>query len=190
MDTALQLSPGRLHLIVAPPALGLQLANTFIVRLALVGRVRVLDGGNHFEAHRIARLLRRQTSDLYAALERIQVQRAFTCHQMLAMLVHSATSPEPLLVLDMLSTFYDESAPQMERARLLEHSLGQLRRLSSIAPVAVSLPLSPPADIARQGAAPDRAVFLYSQAMERLETIADQVWRFETPPLQVQPRLL
>jgi len=187
METALQLSPGQLHLVIAPPALGHQLTNTFIVRLALAGQVRVLDGGNHFEAHHIARLLRRRTSELYAALGRIQVQRAFTCHQMLAMLIHSSTSPEPLLVLDMLSTFYDESAPQMERMRLLEHSLGQLRRLSSIAPVAVSVPPSPPAHRAGPGSPAPSAEC--ASFLERLEAAADQVWRFEIPAAQVQPRL-
>jgi len=180
METALQLSPGQLHLVIAPPALGHQLTNTFIVRLALAGQVRVLDGGNHFEAHHIARLLRRRTSELYAALGRIQVQRAFTCYQMLAMLIHSSTNNEPLVVLDLLATFYDENAPKMERLRLLEHSLGQLRRLSSIATVLISSP--PPPTISPGLDAP-------TEFLERLEAAADQVWRFEAPPVQVQERL-
>jgi hypothetical protein len=189
-ETALQLSPGQLNLVVAPRALGRQLNSEMIVQLALAppknsvkngrGAVRVVDGGNCFDARGIARLLRRQTSELYAALERIQVQRAFTCYQMLAMLIHSSTNSEPLLVLDMLATFYDESVSKMERLRLLEHSLGQLRRLSSIATVVVSAP--PPPVVAPGQAAP-------GEFLERLAAAADQVVRFETPPEPEQSRL-
>ncbi len=47
-------------------------------QLAVQGAVRVLDGGNVFQAFPIARLVRSRTADLDAALDRIQVARAFT----------------------------------------------------------------------------------------------------------------
>jgi len=186
-ETALQLSPGRLHLLIAPRSLGRQMNSAMIARIALShslcppgSGVRVVDGGNCFDARSIARLLRRQTSELYAALERIRVQRAFTCYQMLTMLIHSSTNNEPLVVLDLLATFYDENASKMERLRLLEHSLGQLRRLSSIATVLISSP--PPPSISPGLDAP-------TEFLERLEAAADQVWRFEAPPVPAQERL-
>jgi hypothetical protein len=203
-ETALQLSPGRLHLIVAPRSLGKPINSSLIARLALsepLGPrtdpsraalrprdyvVRVVDGGNCFDARGIARLLRRQTADLYAALERIQVQRAFTFYQLLAMLVHSSTNAHPLLVLDMLSTIYDENAPVMERLRLLDHSLGQLRRLSSIAPVVVS---TPPQPSGWMPTAANPAQAAPPEFLERLEAAADQVWRFEAPSEPLQERL-
>jgi hypothetical protein len=45
-----------------------------------------MDGGNRFDAHQIARYIRRQSSQLDAILGRIAIARAFTCYQMAALL--------------------------------------------------------------------------------------------------------
>jgi hypothetical protein len=175
MDASIQLHPGQLYLILAPRSAGRKLANAFIARLALAGEVRVLDGGNLFDFHTIARSVRRETYELEAALERICVARAFTCYQMVALLVQTPTSQAPTLVLDLLSTFYDENVPLLERLRLLEQSLAQLRRLSQPAPVVVSAAGSP--------ADPS------GELLARLETEADHVLRLEPPVQVVQERL-
>jgi hypothetical protein len=181
MEISLQLTPGKLHLVIAPGSVNRQLANTFIARLGAAGVVRVLDGGNRFDAHGIARAVRRQTSDLYAALERIWIARAFTCYQMLALLAQIPTGPEPVLVLDLLSTFYDESVPEAERRRLLVEGLAHLQRLGRQAAVAVTAtPLVQPGPAGRP---------LPVDFLARLEAAAEQVWRFETPAPQEQLRL-
>ena len=72
---------------------------------ALRGPVTVLDGGNRFNAYLVARGARGQTE----LLERITVSRAFTCYQMLTLLETTHPLPRPILILDLLNTYYDES---------------------------------------------------------------------------------
>ena len=159
------LYPARLHLMVLPRPLRRQVTNTTIAHLALRSPLRVLDGGNHFDAHGIARDLRRKTHHLKPALERIQVARAFTCYQVISLLGDSALVTLPTLVLDLLTTFYDENVALPERLRLLQLCLEQLRRLSRLAPVIVT---STP-----------RLEGQADELLERLEAGADQTWRFE-----------
>ena len=66
-------------------------------QLALHGAVRILDAGNQSNVYPIAQRLRRSTVDVNAALRRIQVQRAFTCYQVAALLVEAqpATTADP-----------------------------------------------------------------------------------------------
>ena len=170
METSLELRPGRLYLVLAPRQPGRRVMTEFTARLALAGEVRVLDAGNWFEAHAIARLVRRQTADLEAALERVRVARAFTCYQVVTLLGETPASPDPTLVLDLLDTFYDENVSEVESRRLLDTSLGHLRRLSALAPVVVS---------ARPPAAPAAA---RAVLVEVVEAAAHQVWTLELPP--------
>lgn len=165
------LYPGRLHLLLAASPARHELVNTVIARLACGGPLRILDGGNCFQAHRIARLLRRQTPNLNEALANIHIARAFTCYQSLALLSETPALPLPLLALDLLTTFYDESVPLPERLRLLRSCLSQLHRLSRRAPVLVS--------------AGTPAQNQPNELITLLEDAADQVWRLETrPPLE------
>lgn len=198
METSLELRKAHFYLVLAPRRIGRDWMNTFAARLALVGPVLVLDGGNSFDALSIARQVRRQTVNLEAVLGRLRVARAFTCYQMAAMLgslpgetaglmkdeKDFQAGPPALLVLDFLATFCDESVPLLERSRLLEQALTHLRRLSASAPMAVSaaagdctgagmrLPLGHPARLA---AAPLPAM------LARLEEAADQALRFTVP---------
>jgi len=190
LGTTVPLRPGRLYLILAPRRLGRSLMNSFAARLALAGPVHVLDGGNGFDAHTIARQVRRQTAQLELALGRLRIARAFTCYQMVAMLSAQPATSQPLLVLDLLATFCDESVPQVERSRLLDQAILDLQRLSGPAPVAVSaapwadgtaderLPLGHPARFA----APLPGM------LARLEDAASQVLRFVYPDGPIQGR--
>jgi len=107
-------------------------------RLAALGSLRVLDGGNQFNPLPVARTLRSLTLQLESALAGIRISRAFTCYQALALLEQETLPNRPVLVLDLLSTFYDESVPLPEARRLLGFCLKHLRRLSASAPVVVS----------------------------------------------------
>ena len=168
MDTLPALYPEQLHLLLALRPARFELVNALIARLACNGPLLVLDGGNCFQAHRLARLLGRHTSYLEAALNNIYVARAFTCYQVLALLAETPAAPIPTLVLDLLSTFHDESVPLCERSRLLDASLLELRRLSSRAPTLVSAALE--------------SKDLSGTLLEQLEESADQVWRLEPQP--------
>ncbi len=74
------LKPGRITVMLAPHAARALLLEG-AARLALHNTVRVLDGGNQFNAYNVARSIRRYTADLEPTLARIHLARAFTCYQ-------------------------------------------------------------------------------------------------------------
>ena len=138
MNELIEVHPGKWICLAGPRALRITLL-TFIARLAENGPVRVLDGGNQFNAYRIARALYGRSE----LLEHIHVSRMFTCYQVLASLEKAPSQPAPFIIMDMLHTFFDETIHFGERRRLLEHSLPHLARLSCPAGALVSL--HPPA---------------------------------------------
>ena len=94
--------------------------------------VRVLDGGNRFNAHTVARAARGRPD----ILERITISRAFTCYQVLSLL---ESTPATFVVIDILHTFYDESVQAGERERLLRACIAELARLGRAASGLVSM---------------------------------------------------
>ena len=183
-----KIAPGEITLAVVPrreiqPLLGMA------ARLALSAPLRVLDGGNCFNAYIVAQALRQQTQDVEVALGRIRVSRAFTCYQMVTLLDETPTAATlaATIVLDLLATFRDENVPLAERQRLLGHCLGELERLAAAAPLLVSAspdggpPMSRPHRQLQSPAGDELLVWL--------EKAADQVWRFEAPVPAVQLRL-
>jgi hypothetical protein len=163
----LQLSPRQLHLVIAPHRIQRQMMTLLTARMALKGRVRLVDAGNCFDGYGLARQLRLQTTYWQQALERVSVARAFTCYQVDTLLSETAADPAPALVLNLLDTFYDENVKLPERLRLLEASLRELRRLCHMASVAVSASLpsrdQPP------------------ELLEMLSAASAQVWSYEEP---------
>jgi hypothetical protein len=157
---------GGLYTLLAPRHVGIRFLTHLTAKMALEGPVRVLDGGNCFQARALQRKLRRHGRDVYQAVERIQVSRAFTCFQMVALLSEQETLPMPILILDLLATFGDESVSERQRRRLLDQALSQLQRLSRPTPVIVSAPPLDPGD----------------EWIQRLASAADQVWHYDTPP--------
>ena len=180
MEHLPELHIGKLHLLVAPGEVRRGMAAALTARLALNGPLRVLDGGNSFAAHQIARHVRRSTVHLHETLRRIQLARAFTCYQVLALLESAAPAPIPTLMLDLLSTFYDENVQLQERRSLLQTSLQYLRRLSQQTTVLVSASLTSSLPDSPSGE---------TELLHILESAADQVWRFELPSPPAQPRL-
>ena len=167
VDYPLQLSPKQLHLVLAPHRAQRQMMTILTARLAVTGRVRLVDAGNCFDGYGLARQLRQQTSAWQAALERVSVARAFTCYQVETLLTESVADSSPTLVLNLLDTFYDENVKLIERMRLLGVSLAELRRLCRTASVAVSASLptrDQPAEL-----------------LDMLAGAAGQVWSFEEP---------
>lgn len=119
---------------------------TLIAQLALHQSVRVIVGGSRFQAHTLARLIRRQTVHVEAVLARIDVARPFTCYQTTAMFEQLATTPKPLIILDLLQTFADENISTQESYRLLYLILNDLHHLRQAAPVIISLQPPPQPD--------------------------------------------
>ena len=69
--------------------------------------------------------------------------RAFTCYQVLSLLRKTPDTRHPKIVMDLLSTFRDESVSLEESQRLLEVVVGELYRLRRNAAVAVSISRPP-----------------------------------------------
>ena len=166
---------GSLLLVIAPHSFLRDALPPFIAHLAVSGPIRVLDGANSFRGYPVARAIRRETTNVQAALERIQIARAFTCYQVLTLLSETSTTGIPTVGLDLLDTFYDENVPQDERRRLLRQSLLHLQRLSQTAPVALTASISTgnPAD----------------EWLPVLQEAAVRVWRLETIPAPTPLRL-
>ncbi len=135
--------------------------------MALAGPVCVLDCGNQFDAHRVARLARRQSVELKKVLSHIQVSRAFTCYQVVALFEQLSHAMMPYMVFDLLATFYDENVSAGESGRLLKIVLHHLKRLRQSAPVVVSLGPLP------------RKEWSYMQQM--VAEVADHVFIWEAP---------
>ncbi len=149
----------------------LQRMQTLAARLALRGGVWVLDCGNRSNPLSMVRELRRLTMDPVRVLANIQTARAFTCYQVLALLEQTCARQvqEPVVIFDLLSSFYDESVRYDEGQRLLAAALGHMRELLAGAPVMVSV-RPPPPDF------PERAAFV-----QRVCAEADQCWIEESP---------
>ena len=172
MDTLTFPLPNQLFVVIAPHAARSRMLD-LVAQMALRGTVRILDAGNQSNVYPIAQRLRRSTVDVNAALRRIQVQRAFTCYQVAALLVEAQPAPTATLVLDFLSTFYDQDVKLAEATQLLRGCLQDLQRLAEHAPVLVSS--RPPV-----AACAERAPLL-----DMLRESAAQVW--EAAPDQSGP---
>ena len=134
MKTDIELQTGNWLLVVGPRAICPTLL-ALTARLAEAGPVRVVDGGNHYNVYPVARAVRGRPE----VLERIRVSRAFTCYQVLSLLESTPAIQMPFVVLDLLSTFYDESVQIGERKRLLRACITHLERLEQVAGGVVSV---------------------------------------------------
>ena len=124
MNTNLELRTGSWLLVMGPHTI-LSTLLAMTARLGEGGSLRVLDGGNRFNAFAVARAARGRPE----VLSRITVSRAFTCYQVLSLLESTPAIPIPFVVLDFLNTFYDESVQLGERKRLLRACITHLERL-------------------------------------------------------------
>ena len=116
-----------------------QKMHTLLVELALTDPVKVLIGGNRYDHYRINYALAAATPFYEYALEHhIRLSRAETCYQMVELLTQTQADAVPCLVLDLLTTFDDESVPEREIDQLLFESILQLRRLGRRTDVTVS----------------------------------------------------
>lgn len=151
--------------------------------------VRLFDGGNSFDGYFVARLARRLAlipprrgapgPDPYDVLGRLRLSRAFTCFQLAELIETAPAGPEPLFVLDLLATFYDESVPLRDSERLLATVLTHLRRLAAAGPVIVG---------ARE---PQTLVKERWLLLDQLQAVADAAWMLRPPAAEavLQPRL-
>lgn len=144
-------------------------------RLSLRGPLYLLDCGNRSNMYRVARTLRALTDDPVAVMRNIRLSRAFTCYQVVALLEKAASgSAVPVLVLDLLATFMDESVQIRESNQLFNCALQYLSVLGQSTPVVISakplLSISAPR----------------SRLLEQLKETATLIWEENVLP---SPRL-
>jgi hypothetical protein len=127
--------PGKLAGILGPGAC--RLALRALARPLLSGEAVVaVDGGNRFDPYEVARAERAQGGSGREALSRLLVSRAFTCHQLEALLAHRLpgalvrSRARIALVLGLPEAFADEDVPYAEACRVFQGCLSALRRLS------------------------------------------------------------
>ena len=124
----------------------------------------------------MARLLRRRVARIELILGRIRLARAFTCYQLLDLLAGIRPENTPVLVLDLLHTFYVDDIPLDVRRRVLERCGRHLQQLSLSRPVAVLTLRMPSED--------------YPRFYTMLAALADKIYQAEiTGPAVSQPNL-
>jgi hypothetical protein len=126
------------QLVVAPKAAWQDMLS-LAAKLALQGPLRIFDGGNRTNVYFIAKHIRRCSPRVDECLEHIRLARAFTCYQMLHLLSNAPADQQPLLVLDLLASFYDENVSQQEAQRLLNRVLREIERFRGKAPLVISV---------------------------------------------------
>jgi len=167
MNKSLELHPKQWNLLILPR----QSRNALLVAMAHIASrspLIVLDCGRQFDSSIVARAAggRREIID------RISVQRAFICYEAVKLLERLPVGKTPILVLDFLSTFYDENVKIHTRKFLLENSLQHFQRLSRGAGLAVT--------IRAQSSHDDPCLF------RRLQSSAPRVSIYETSAPDVQ----
>ncbi len=128
MKTSIEPKTGSFILLAGPRSLNATMLEA-IARLGAIGPARVLDGGNRFNAYKVARA----AYGWQDILNRITVSRAFTCYQVPSLLESNPASEIPFVVPYLLATYYDDSVNAGERKRLLRGCLAQLQRLEGAA---------------------------------------------------------
>ena len=141
------------------------LALELIARLALLYPAQVIVGGNQFDAHQLARIVRRHTVQLDRVLGHIEQARPFTCFQAIKLLEETQPTT-PLVALDLLTTFYDDNISDGDSVRLVNVAIGHLQRLGRQAPVLVTLRPSPSA--------------MRSGLVKRIQDCADWLYVYES----------
>jgi hypothetical protein len=127
--------PGKMAGIFGDGATG-RVLRALAVPLLRGENVVTVDGGNRFDPYEIGKAAKALGGDGKEALSRIHISRAFTCHQMEALL--SRRLQEALsrfyarlaLVVGLPETFSDADVPYAEACRVFRNCLSSLRRIA------------------------------------------------------------
>jgi hypothetical protein len=111
------------------------------------GRVRVVDAANYFDPYNLVREGRERGLDPQSLLAKVQVARAFTCHQLVRLCQEELSghleSGSLVLGLGPVNLFYDEQVPLAERRRLFRELVRTLAGVKTKAPLLVLQPSLP-----------------------------------------------
>jgi hypothetical protein len=129
--------PADIILVHGAPASSVTYLALYMAFAGVARRMPVifLDGGNSFDPYLIAKLARKTGFRPEDLLRRIYISRAFTCHQMQALVVDRLEgalqrySTTVAIVSGLLDTFYDEDVPFGEAYALLKTAAATFIRL-------------------------------------------------------------
>jgi hypothetical protein len=108
-----------------------------IARLILSGPLFVLSGDEWLPSFDLPRLIRERTTEIKRTMDRLHTARASTCHRLFDALATIPSHGEPILVLEVLHTFYDTDVPLRVRLFRLRECCRELKRLAFYRPVIV-----------------------------------------------------
>jgi hypothetical protein len=133
---SLAVRPGHL-LLVAADDREKQKATELITAMLRRKSLYTIAAGDWLPGYGLARMLRSRKA--WPAQEAAcgRVARPFTCRQLAGLLAEAAPDGRPLLVLDLLNTFYDAGISLSVRADILTECCRHLQRLSRTNPVVV-----------------------------------------------------
>ena len=134
---------GNLYLITGQLGLIWPLVQELTDHFAIRGPLRVVVGGNRFSFERLPLHILEHPDQLEEILDTIEITRGETCYQLLHALQKTPDSSLPLIVMDILQSFYDENLTEKEVDWVLKDSIHNLQRLSRSAPVLVSASVHP-----------------------------------------------
>jgi hypothetical protein len=172
MNDLLDLRPRCWNLHIIPPSYRSQFL-TMAASLAYRGPLTILDCGRQYDPTLAAIALEGRAE----IADRIKTRHAFICSESVRLLQSTPISKAPVIVLDLLSSFYDENVRVNQRQFLLENAIQQLNRICRGSGAGVIV--YPP---------PSSAVSL--QLFNRLKFAATRVVTYETPPPLYQQGML
>ncbi len=108
-----------------------------IANLILKGPLFVVSGDEWLPSFVLPRMIRAQTTEIKAILDRLRTVRASTCYRLLDSLANTVSKGEPILVMEFLHTFYDPDIPLQVRLLKLRDCCRELKRLAFYRPVLV-----------------------------------------------------
>ncbi len=142
----LPLQPGRGVLLWGEPLRRLA-GGAVAWGVARGGRVLVVDAANRFDPYGLVREGRARGLAPREVLSRVQVARAFTCHQLVRLLQEELSrqlAPGSLvLILGPVNLFYDEQVPLKERRRLFKKMTEVLSAVKTRHPLLLLQPKLP-----------------------------------------------
>lgn len=110
-----------------------------IAHLILSGPLFVVSGDEWLPSFSLPRILREQTTELKTVMSRLRSVRASTCYRLWDSLATMPLKGEPILVLDLLHTFYDSDIPLRTRLFRLRECCRELKRLAFYRPILVMI---------------------------------------------------
>jgi hypothetical protein len=160
--------PGQIYLFQGDRETLAMAMQELIDRFALRGKVSVITGANRISFEHLPLLLHERADEIYEIADRILVSRAETCHQMLDVLRALGSSLSPLVITDMLDSFYEEDLSDREVETILSQCLGLIYKLSENIPVLISASNNPGRP----------------QLIKSLEPASDMHFYFEAAPVE------